>query len=127
MSRCLRVLLVDDEAGFASVLKKRLERRGHGVCVALSGAEALRSLRRQDFDVSLLDLKMSDMDGLEILDVFRKMVPEMPVIMLTGHGSETAAHQGMEKGAFDFLLKPCDLDLLLSKMFAATGGAEART
>ncbi len=127
MSRSLRVLLVDDEAGFASVLCKRLGRRGHEVCVALSGAAALQSLRRQDFDVALLDLKMSDMDGLEILDVFRKMVPEMPVIMLSGHGSETSARQGLEKGAFDFLLKPCDLDVLLARMFAATGGAEDRT
>lgn len=127
MSRCLRVLLVDDESGFASVLKKRLERRKHAVCVALSGAEALQALRRQDFDVALLDLKMNDMDGLEILDVFRKMVPEMPVIMLSGHGSETAAREGLDKGAFDFLLKPCDLEVLLSKMFAATCGAEAQT
>jgi Response regulator containing CheY-like receiver, AAA-type ATPase, and DNA-binding domains len=117
----VRVLLVDDEAGFTSVLKKRLERRGYAVSVALSGAEALRALRGQDFDVAVVDLKMHDMDGLEILDVFRKMIPEMPVIMLTGHGSETAAHEELARGVFDFLLKSCELEDLMEKLNAAVG------
>lgn len=121
MSGPIRVLLVDDEAGFASVLRKRLEHRGLAVTEALSGAAALQALRGRDFDVAVLDLKMRDMDGLEILAVFRKMVPAMPVLMLTGHGSESAAREGMERGAFDFLLKPCDLEELLSRICAACG------
>ena len=121
MSGPIRVLLVDDEAGFASVLRKRLERRGLAVTEALSGAEALQALRGQDFDVAVLDLKMRDMDGLEILAVFRKMLPAMPVIMLTGHGSESAAREGLARGAFDFLLKPCALEDLLARIDAACG------
>nr|WP_284710968.1 response regulator [Desulfovibrio aminophilus] len=113
--------MVDDEAGFTSVLKKRLERRGYAVSVALSGAEALRTLRGNDFEVAVVDLKMRDMDGLEILDVFRKMVPEMPVVMLTGHGSEASAREGLDRGAFDFLLKPCELEDLMEKLNAAVG------
>ena len=114
----LRVLLVDDEAGFTDVLAKRLRRRGLAVAVALSGAEALRMLRENDFDVAVCDLKMVDMDGIEVLRIFKKMVPQMPVLMLTGHGSEEAAREGLQAGAADYLLKPCDLDELLQKIMA---------
>ncbi len=112
----LRVLLVDDEAGFTEVLAKRLRRRGLTVEVALSGAEGLRLLRENDFDAAVCDLKMVDMDGIEVLKVFKKMVPAMPVIMLTGHGSEEAAKDGLSAGAADYLLKPCDIDELLGKL-----------
>ena len=114
----LRVLLVDDEAGFTDVLAKRLRRRGLAVAVALSGAEALRMLRENDFDVAVCDLKMVDMDGIEVLRIFKKMVPRLPVLMLTGHGSEEAAREGLQAGAADYLLKPCDLDELLHKIMA---------
>jgi len=78
-------------------------------------------LRRDDFDVAILDLKMEDMDGLEVLKIFKKMVPNMPVIMLTGHGSETAAREGLELGAFDYLTKPCDFEDLVRKIVEACG------
>jgi DNA-binding response OmpR family regulator len=119
----LRVLLVDDEVGFTDVLAKRLRRRGLAVEVAQSGAEGLRLLRESDFDAAVCDLKMVDMDGIEVLKVFRKMVPAMPVIMLTGHGSEEAAQDGMQAGAADYLLKPCDIDELLAKLVAAVAKA----
>ncbi|WP_029460002.1 response regulator [Solidesulfovibrio alcoholivorans] len=121
----LRVLLVDDEVGFTDVLAKRLRRRGLAVEVAQSGAEGLRLLRESDFDAAVCDLKMVDMDGIEVLKVFRKMVPAMPVIMLTGHGSEEAAQDGMQAGAADYLLKPCDIDELLAKLTAAVAKAKA--
>lgn len=119
----LRILLVDDEAGFTDVLAKRLRRRGLEVRVALSGAEALRVLREQDFDAAVCDLKMVDMDGIEVLRIFKKMVPGMPVVMLTGHGSEEAAKDGLQAGASDYLLKPCDIDELLAKLHAAVAAA----
>jgi DNA-binding NtrC family response regulator len=112
----IRVLLVDDEAGFVEVLQKRLGKRGLEITSAVSGTNALQVLRRDNFDVAILDLKMEDMDGIEVLQIFKKMDPEMPVIMLTGHGSEKAAHEGMANGAFDYLLKPCDLEDLLEKI-----------
>ncbi|WP_428562627.1 MAG: response regulator [Solidesulfovibrio sp. DCME] len=123
----LRVLLVDDEVGFAEVLAKRLRRRGLAVEVALSGAEGLRLLRENDFDAAVCDLKMVDMDGIEVLKVFKKMVPAMPVVMLTGHGSEEAAKDGLAAGAADYLLKPCDIDELLAKLVEAVGKAKADT
>ncbi len=119
----LRILLVDDEAGFTDVLAKRLRRRGLEVRVALSGSEALRVLREQDFDAAVCDLKMVDMDGIEVLRIFKKMVPGMPVVMLTGHGSEEAAKDGLLAGAADYLLKPCDIDELLAKLHAAVAAA----
>ncbi len=112
----IRLLLVDDEEGYVHVLAKRLGRRKIQVTPALSGQEGIQQLRRQDFDVAVLDLKMEDMDGIEVLRIFKRMDPEMPVIMLTGHGSEKAAREGLELGAFDYLTKPCDLEELLIKI-----------
>ena len=115
----IRLLLVDDEEGYVKVLAKRMTRRNMEVMTALSGAEGIQRLRKQDFDVAILDLKMEDMDGIEVLRVFKKMVPDMPVIMLTGHGTEKAAREGLEVGAFDYLMKPCDLEELVEKIRAA--------
>ncbi len=109
MPDAIKVLLVDDEVGFVDVLIKRLSKRGMDVTAAYSGTTAIQSLRKQDFDVAVLDLKLEDMDGIEILRIFKKLVPAMPVIMLTGHGSEQAAQEGMACGAFDYLTKPSDL------------------
>jgi DNA-binding NtrC family response regulator len=117
----IRLLLVDDEAGFVDVMRKRLGRRGVQVTPALSGTDAIRKLRGQDFDVAVVDLKMEDMNGIEVLSILKKMVPELPVIMLTGHGSEQAARDGMAHGAFDYLLKPCELENLLAKIRQAVG------
>lgn len=112
----IRLLLVDDEDLFVQVLSKRLSRRGVDVVSALSGGEALRLLRRGEYDVMVLDLKMEDMSGLEVLRMVRIVAPELPVIMLTGHGSEQAAREGITLGASDYLLKPCDLEVLLEKI-----------
>jgi DNA-binding NtrC family response regulator len=112
----VRVLLVDDEVGFADVLQKRMGKRGLVVTTATSGTDGIQILRKDDFDVAILDLKMEDMSGIEVLQIFKKMVPGLPVIMLTGHGSEKAAREGMAFGAFDYLLKPCDLEELLEKI-----------
>ncbi|MDI6795810.1 MAG: response regulator [Desulfatibacillaceae bacterium] len=112
----IRVLLVDDEEGFVNVVKKRMNRRGMDVTTVTSGGEAVAVLRKNDFDCAVVDLKMEDMDGIEVLKIFKKMVPEMPVLILTGHGSEKAARQGLTHGAFDYLTKPCELPDLLEKI-----------
>jgi DNA-binding NtrC family response regulator len=121
-SERIKLLLVDDEAGYVSVLAKRMARRGIDVTSALSGSTAIQTLRKQTFDVAVLDLKMEDMDGIEVLKVFKKMDPAMPVMMLTGHGSETAAREGIANGAYDYLTKPCDLEELISKIRNAAQG-----
>lgn len=112
----IRVLLIDDEVGYVNVLSNRLSKRNFYVGKANSGADAFQLLRQDDFDVAVLDLKMEDMDGIEILKILRKMTPEMVVIMLTGHGSAEAAHEGIQQGAFDYLTKPCELDELTQKI-----------
>ena len=117
----LRLLLVDDETGYLEVLSKRLTKRGVQVTAVRSGTQAIQILRKNDFDVAVVDLKMEDMDGLEVLDIFKKMDPDLAVIILTGHGSERAAREGIAKGAFDYLSKPCDLDTLLKHIHLAAG------
>ncbi len=115
----IQLLLVDDEKDFVHILSKRFKRRNIDVAKAFSGAEAIQALRGQEFDVAVLDLKMEDMDGIEVLKVLKIMAPRLAVIMLTGHGSAEAAEQGLKLGAFDYLTKPCELDELLEKIMAA--------
>ena len=115
-SKGTKLLLVDDEEGYVTVLAKRLSKRNFLVKTALSGSEAIRILRNESFDLAVLDFKMEDMDGIEVLKVFKTMEPKMPVIILTGHGSETAAREGIEFGAFDYLVKPCDLSELVERI-----------
>jgi len=115
----VRLLLVDDEKDFVNILSKRIERRNIDVVRAFSGAEAIQALRGQEFDVAVLDLKMEDMDGIEVLKMLKIMDPRLAVIMLTGHGSAEAAEQGIRLGAFDYLTKPCELKELLEKIMEA--------
>jgi len=112
----IRLLLVDDEKGYTNVLSNRLGKRGIDVKKAFSGSEGIQILRSEDFDVAVLDLKMEDMDGIDVLKIFKKIDPRMKVIMLTGHGSEKAAREGIALGAYDYLTKPCELDDLLAKI-----------
>ena len=115
----IRLLLVDDEKDFVNILSKRIKRRNIDVKKTFSGAEAIQALRGQEFDVAVLDLKMEDMDGIEVLKMLKIMDPKLAVIMLTGHGSAEAAEQGIKLGAFDYLTKPCELEELLEKIMAA--------
>jgi DNA-binding NtrC family response regulator len=112
----IRLLLIDDEVGYVNVLSNRLSKRNFQVGKAYSAAEAFQIMRKRDFDVAVLDLKMEDMDGIEILKILKKMAPELVVIMLTGHGSAEAAQEGIKQGAFDYLTKPCELDELIQKI-----------
>lgn len=115
----VNVLLVDDEKGYLDVLSNRLARRSINPTKAFSGTEAIQILRKNDFDVVVLDLKMEDMDGIEVLKIIKKMVPDLPVIILTGHGSQAAANEGVAAGAFDYLSKPCELSELMDKIHEA--------
>ena len=114
------VLLVDDEAPFLATLSKRIAKRELKVASALSGQEALDTLKTGDgasnFDVVILDVKMPGMDGLETLAAIKLKHPNLEVIMLTGHATVESAIEGMKAGAFDYLMKPCDIDLLVAKI-----------
>jgi len=112
----LRLLLVDDEVGFTTIMAKRLTRRNMEVTTAFSGAQGIQALRAEQFDVAVLDLKMEDMDGIEVLKIFKIMDPNMPVIMLTGHGSEKSASEGIQHGGYAYLTKPYEFTELLEKI-----------
>ncbi|MFW5975344.1 MAG: response regulator [Desulfosalsimonas sp.] len=110
------ILLVDDEEEFVNTLAERLEIRGFQPEVATSGQQAVELMEKRNFDVMVLDVKMPGMDGLQVMEKARTLRPDLPVILLTGHGSADDGVQGMHQGAFDFLMKPLDIDDLISKI-----------
>ncbi len=112
----LRVLLVDDEVEFLEPMAARLRRRGIDCATAQSGQEALEVLGRGQFDCAVVDVKMPAMDGLDLLRRMRRDHPGVPVILLTGHASVELGVQGLELGAFEYLMKPVDLDELLDSV-----------
>jgi Response regulator containing CheY-like receiver, AAA-type ATPase, and DNA-binding domains len=112
----IRVLLVDDETDFIDTMVKRFGIRKMPVVAASSGKEALERVAEQEFDVVILDMRMPGMDGLETLKEIRRVSPLTEVIMLTGHASLETGMQGMNLGAYDYILKPADFDELLDKV-----------
>jgi DNA-binding NtrC family response regulator len=111
----MKLLLVDDESDFRNTLLKRMQRRNVDVQGVDSGASALSWLETHPTDVVILDVRMPGMDGIETLREIKKHHPLTEVIMLTGHASMEVAIEGMEMGAFDYLMKPMDMDELLYK------------
>jgi DNA-binding NtrC family response regulator len=110
-----RILFVDDEAEYLETVIKRMKKRGLDVTGAASGADALALMASHDFDVLILDVRMPRMDGIEVLRRVKQSFPLVEVIMLTGHASMEVAIEGMELGAFDYLMKPVDVDELIYK------------
>ena len=111
-----RALLVDDEEEFLKTLVKRLSKRNIKAEGVGNGEEALMILDRNPMDVVVLDVRMPGMDGIEVLRVIKKNYPLIEVVMLTGHASMEVAIEGMEIGAFDYLMKPVDIDELVYKL-----------
>lgn len=114
--REFNVLIVDDEDEFREVIMKRLAKRGLHVEGAAGGLKALEILEHNRTDVVLLDVKMPDMDGIETLRRIRNLKPLVEVILLTGHASVDSGIEGMKLGAFDYLMKPIELEPLLEKL-----------
>jgi DNA-binding NtrC family response regulator len=110
------VLLVDDETHYLDTLIKRLAKRNVNPIGASSGEEALQVLQRKVIDVVVLDVRMPGMDGIQALREMKRINPLVQVIMLTGHANLEVAIEGMESGAFDYLMKPADIDELLYKI-----------
>lgn len=115
MDKKIKVLMVDDEAQFRTTTNKILTRRGFDTIMAESGEQAIEQLVENP-DVIILDIKMPGMDGHQTLTEIRKTHPDLPVIMLTGHGDLKSARQARGQGAFDYLSKPCDIDVLAGKI-----------
>ncbi len=111
-----RVLFVDDEADFLDTILKRMQKRGVAAFGARSGEQALVWLQQQTADIVVLDVRMQGIDGIQTLRAVKSTHPLIEVIMLTGHASLEIAREGMQLGAFDYLMKPVDLDELLYKL-----------
>ena len=118
MNRKIKVLMVDDEPQFRKTTRTILTRRGFDVILADSGETAIETLG-QNPDVIVLDVKMPGMDGHQTLREIKKQYPDLPVIMLTGHGALPSAREALAEGAFDYLAKPCDIDVLSVKITEA--------
>lgn len=110
----IRVLLVDDEADLVEFLSHRLLKKGLTVTATTSGTAAMAAVECQRFDVVILDLKMPEMDGIEVLRRIKEKQPFLEAIMLTGHGSHESALEAGKLAAFRYLLKPYDFDELLT-------------
>jgi len=115
MKKQIKVLMVDDEKRFRETTKKILTKKGFQTILAESGEDALEKLD-QNPNIVILDIKMPGMDGHEALKAIKKIRPNLPVIMLTGHGDMPSAREALVEGAFDYLGKPCDIDLLADKI-----------
>jgi DNA-binding NtrC family response regulator len=112
-----KILLVDDEKPFVETLMKRLNKRDIEIVTAYNGQEALDRLSEDDgIEVVILDIKMPVMNGMTALKEIKSRHPLVEVIMLTGHATVETGIDGMKEGAFDYLMKPCDMEQLIVKV-----------
>ena len=108
----IRILIVDDEQDLLETMTKRMRKRGMQVLSASSGPEAIELIQQEPIDVVLLDVRMPQMNGIDVLKRIKELKPMVAVVMLTGHASIDSAVTGIEYGAFDYLIKPVDFDSL---------------
>ncbi|MFW5731060.1 MAG: response regulator [Desulfonatronovibrionaceae bacterium] len=123
----IKILIVDDEQLFRQTLAERLNQRGFAAREASGGRECLKLMEDEPFDVVLLDLKMTELSGLEVLEQIKKRWPEAEVIMLTGHASPDTGIQVLRLGALDYLLKPAPIEELERKIHQAVEKQACRT
>ncbi len=116
MTKKIKVMMVDDETRFREVTSTLLNKKGFETTIAASGEEAISIIEKNPQDVVVLDVKMGGMDGHAALAQIKKIAPETQVIMLTGHGNIESAVSSRDLAAFDYLNKPCDIDLLSIKI-----------
>jgi len=117
MTALAKVLLVDDELEFVAVLTQRLTKRNYSVTFVHSGKDALAKLEEdKDIEIVILDVKMPGLDGTETLKLIRKKWPLVEVIMLTGHSTLDSAINAIKIGAYDYLLKPIEIEKLVSRI-----------
>ncbi len=118
-SASLDVLIIDDEISFTEVIKKRLSKRGLNVRVANDGKQGVREFARMPPEVVVLDMRMPEMDGVDTLRAIQALDPDAQIIFLTGHVNADLALEGLNLGAFDYCLKPIDIDTLYDKIIDA--------
>ena len=111
--RMANILVIDDEKSIRSTLKEILEHEGLTIDLASNGPMGLEMMEKSRYDVVLCDIKMPEMDGIEVLEKIQEFFADVPVIMISGHGTIDTAVEALKKGAFDFVEKPPDLNRLL--------------
>lgn len=114
-----KILLVDDEHEFITTLAERLELRGIAARVVFDGESALLAVAEDEPHVMVLDVLMPGIKGLEVLERVKRSNPRVQVLLLTGHGSTRDGIEGMRLGAFDYMMKPLNIDTLIEKMDSA--------
>jgi DNA-binding NtrC family response regulator len=112
----LKVCIVDDEVEFVTTLAERLQLRGFETQIATDGEKALQLIETDPPQVVVLDVMMPGMGGLEVLQRIKELNPQIAVILLTGHSATKEGREGMRLGAFDYLMKPLNIDDLIKKM-----------
>jgi DNA-binding NtrC family response regulator len=112
----MKILVVDDEKSIRNTMKDILSYEGHDVLLAEKGKEALKMVANTPFDLVFCDIKMPEMDGVEVLEKLQESYPELPVVMISGHGTIEVAVDCIRKGAYDFIEKPLDLNRILIAM-----------
>ena len=115
-----KVLVIDDERAIRSTLKDILSLEGFDVALAENGAVGIEMFEKGGVDVAFLDIKMPGMDGIEVLERLQAISPEVPVVMISGHGTIDTAVEAIKKGAYDFIAKPLDLNRILITLRNAT-------
>ncbi len=108
-----KILIIDDEKSIRNTLKDILVYEKHDVDEAIDGIEGIKMAEKEKYDVILCDIKMPKMDGMEVLDKLMEICPDVPVVMISGHGTIDTAADATKKGAFDYISKPPDLNRLL--------------
>ena len=116
----LRILIVDDEEDLAFTMAERLTLRGYRAEAVTCATDALQRVGEDEFGVVVLDVKMPGIDGLHLMAEIKQQHPDLPVILLTGHGSTADAERGMREGAAEYLMKPIDIEKLIEKIENST-------
>src|SRR5437762_12175120 len=124
MSQSARILIVDDEAAIRLTLGTLLKRAGYEVTSAENGHEAIGLLEQQRFDLMLVDLKMPEMDGMQVVAAARQRQSDVAIIVLTGHGSLETAVEGLHQGVFDYLLKTTEPAQVIERVKAGLAARE---
>jgi DNA-binding NtrC family response regulator len=122
----IRVLIVDDEGELVFTLAERLGLRGFEAEGVTSGEEALERIRATAFDAVVLDVKMPGMGGIEVVRQMKTLRPLMPVIMMTGHGCRETSEEGLQAGAYRYLMKPVQIDALVQIIREAVHQADGQ-
>jgi len=122
----IRLLIADDEKDLVVFLAHRLRKRGIDVTMAVSGAEAVSAATELTFDVAIVDLRMPDMDGIQVIEQLKALQPTIEVLMLTGHGGHDTAWEAGRLQAFRYILKPHDFDDLHKLVCEATAHRRAK-